>query len=338
MTTFNTLSFDIFTRILEYNTSQDISCLSLGCKQNSVDVKRIGEMTVSKRIIEKTNFLKTLGLYIDKYNNGSEQYQFDIPSIKEHLKSANLNDKSLVANGTNDFCVDGKMITKTSEKSLHIENLIQTVIEFLPERAYYLIETMTYSDYKNTEIMLDGMILYNSDIEDISNNNMVYILINNENIDTRNKSQIIQNHKKPVTIILSPLVTRIEDWAFDYCYYISSIIIPNSVTSIGDHAFGSCHALSSVIIPDSVTSIGSGAFENCTSLTSVIIPNSVTSLCGYTFCGCYGLTSVVIPDSVTSIGGYAFCWCERLTSIVIPHSVTSIGDYAFRRETTIIRR
>ncbi len=103
-------------------------------------------------------------------------------------------------------------------------------------------------------------------------------------------------------------------------------MIPNSVTSIGNFAFCYCYGLTSIVIPNSVTSIGKCAFEGCIGLTSVDISNSVTSIGRYAFYNCQGLTSINIPNSVTSIGNYAFFWCTGLTSIVIPNSVTSIGN------------
>ena len=81
------------------------------------------------------------------------------------------------------------------------------------------------------------------------------------------------------------------------------------VTSIGKEAFENCYGLTSVTIPNSVTSIKGYAFSGCYGLTSVTIPNSVTSIGIYAFSGCSGLTSVTIPNSVTSIGNYAFYNC-----------------------------
>ena len=124
-------------------------------------------------------------------------------------------------------------------------------------------------------------------------------------------------------------VTSIGEEAFDYCYELTSITIPNSVTSIGEEAFSGCDKLTSITIPNSVTSIGSNAFEDCKNLTSITIPNSVTSIGNNVFESCFNLTSITIPNSVTSIGDYAFSQCYNLTSITIPNSVTSIGDYAF---------
>ena len=106
-------------------------------------------------------------------------------------------------------------------------------------------------------------------------------------------------------------------------------IIPNSVTTIGNFAFCYCWGLTSIIIPNSVTVIGKCAFEGCIGLTSVEIGNSVTSIGRYAFYSCQGLTSINIPNSVTEIGNNAFYWCDGLTSIVIPNSVTFIGNEAF---------
>ena len=106
--------------------------------------------------------------------------------------------------------------------------------------------------------------------------------------------------------------------------------IPNSVTTIGNFAFCYCWGLTSIVIPNSVTSIGKCAFEGCIGLTSVEIGNSVTSIGRYAFYNCQGLTSINIPNSVTEIGDNAFYCCDRLTSIVIPNSVTKIGNEAFK--------
>ncbi len=125
-------------------------------------------------------------------------------------------------------------------------------------------------------------------------------------------------------------VTSIGKRAFQNCYGLTSVTIPNSVTSIGDGAFWCCTGLTSVTIPNSVTSLGEMAFESCKGLTSVTIPNSVTSIGYATFCNCLSLTSVTIPNSVTSIGDEAFEKCSALTSVTIGNSVESIGRFAFR--------
>ena len=126
-------------------------------------------------------------------------------------------------------------------------------------------------------------------------------------------------------------VTSIGQSAFEYCFGLTSITLPNSVTSIGDGAFSGCEYLSSINIPNSLTFIGEGAFYHCSALSSIIIPNGVTSISSYTFGECHGLTSITIPNSVTSIGQEAFWNCDVLTAITIPSGVTAIGESAFDR-------
>ena len=125
-------------------------------------------------------------------------------------------------------------------------------------------------------------------------------------------------------------VTSIGGNAFQYCYSLTQINIPDSVTSISANAFQYCYSLTLFNIPDSVTSIGSYAFGYCNSLTQINIPDGVTSIGSYAFQSCYSLTQINIPDGVTSIGSYAFQYCYSLTQINIPDGVTSIGANAFQ--------
>ena len=76
----------------------------------------------------------------------------------------------------------------------------------------------------------------------------------------------------PETVVFKKVayrVTSIGECAFDGCFSLTSIVIPESVTSIGERAFWECSSLTSIVIPDSVTSIGEQAFRDCSSLTSI---------------------------------------------------------------------
>ena len=103
------------------------------------------------------------------------------------------------------------------------------------------------------------------------------------------------------------------------------------ITSINGLAFDSCYSLTSMTIPEGVTSINYSAFYNCYSLTSITIPEGVTSISNQPFFSCFSLTSITIPEGVTRIGNEVFNSCYSLTSITIPEGVTSIGDSAFYR-------
>ncbi len=176
--------------------------------------------------------------------------------------------------------------------------------------------------------------------------------------DATIQSNSYNAEKKCWVIKFDKDLTEIGEYAFGWCYSLTSVTIPDSVTTIGQNAFFVCESLTSVTIPDSVTSIGELAFATCSSLTSVTIGDSVTEIGMGAFYHCTslteftgkfaedngrilvvdgvliafapaGITEYNIPDSVTTIGGFAFGWCYSLTSVTIGDSVTTIGQYAF---------
>jgi hypothetical protein len=70
-------------------------------------------------------------------------------------------------------------------------------------------------------------------------------------------------------------VESIGESAFEECYFLTSVEIPNGVKSIADYAFKGCRTLESVTIPNSVTTIGKEAFNDCSWLTSITVLNSI---------------------------------------------------------------
>ena len=138
----------------------------------------------------------------------------------------------------------------------------------------------------------------------------------------------------PGTIDSKPVKT-IGDRAFQDCYHLERVIIPDGVTSIGSLAFNSCHCLKSINIPASVTSIGGSAFWMCFNLEHINIPEGVLSIGNSAFNSCTSLKSITIPSSVTSIENGVFASCNSLESITIPSSVSSIGDVVFLRCTSL---
>ena len=105
--------------------------------------------------------------------------------------------------------------------------------------------------------------------------------------------------------------------------------IKYSVTSMDEYTFQNCSNLQSIIIPGSVMSICNWAFASCSSLESVTIGNGLAGIGLEAFYGCSSLTNITIPDSVTSIGYSAFSNCASLTSIIIGNNVVNIGREAF---------
>ena len=177
----------------------------------------------------------------------------------------------------------------------------------------------------------------------VEKGNTVYHSVDNCLIETESKTLILGC--KNSVIPTDESVTSIGDNAFDSCWGLTNVTIPDSVTIIGSSAFSSCTGLTSITIPESVESIGEDAFEDCTSLESITLPfvgamkdGTSSTHFGYIFgASSYYYNDDYVPASLktviitggTSIGDNAFDSCRRLTSITIPDSVTSIGYDAF---------
>ena len=124
-------------------------------------------------------------------------------------------------------------------------------------------------------------------------------------------------------------VTSICAKAFDRCWKLTSLVIPEGVTEIGDFAFSGCVALKSIKIPDSLHKFGMCAFSGCIALSSINIPEGTETISHQCFVGCSSLTSARLPSTVKSIERDAFASCTKLSSVNLPEGLVSIGESAF---------
>ena len=154
------------------------------------------------------------------------------------------------------------------------------------------------------------------------------------------------------------VVKRIGAGAFEDCYALTSVTIPNSITSIESFAFKNCQSLNSINIPQSVVFIKPTAFSNSgiyndesnwedsvlyigdcliqakRGLTgSYIVKEGTRLIINEAFAGS-NLTDITIPNTVTDIGAGAFQY-SALTSIIIPNGVTKIWAGAFHHCTSL---
>lgn len=110
-------------------------------------------------------------------------------------------------------------------------------------------------------------------------------------------------------------VSSIGSNAFEGCFHLMEIILPNSIVLIDKEAFSSC-SMKSIYIPDGVISIGEEAFRHCDSLTSITIPKSVRSIGDAAFLDCKELETVNI-SAQTRKGEWLFHGCDNLKTINI---------------------
>lgn len=124
-------------------------------------------------------------------------------------------------------------------------------------------------------------------------------------------------------------VTYLDDYCFDGCTLLNTVVIPETVVTIGEGAFWGCTALESINIPSSVTSLKNDAFHGCSSVISVIIPSTVTYMGRGCFSYCSGLTEVIISEGITSLPIACFAYCTSLPTVVIPSTMESIAQLCF---------
>ena len=89
--------------------------------------------------------------------------------------------------------------------------------------------------------------------------------------------------------------------------------VKDGTAVIADYAFNMCYMLTGISLPDSITHIGDYAFAWCFGLTDMIFPENVVSIGDYVFYDCDTLMSVTLNDKLEYIGDFAFGDCVNLS-------------------------
>lgn len=125
-------------------------------------------------------------------------------------------------------------------------------------------------------------------------------------------------------LVIPNTVTKINNFVFRDCYYLTSISIPNTVTEIGKDVFHNCRAITTLDIPDTVTSIGEGGIMECTSLQTLTIGSGITTLGPSVIRKDTALTSVTIKATTPpSLGSNNFADTNNCPIYVPAESVTA---------------
>lgn len=123
------------------------------------------------------------------------------------------------------------------------------------------------------------------------------------------------------------------DCAFNGCYNIEEIVIPESVQEIGNRAFYGCDKLKKITIKNSKIKINKDAFGSCeTKIADVPAEfieyfdssklQELNIISGETISdnalyGCKSITKVTISSNVKNIGKYVFMYCDNLDTIMV---------------------
>ena len=136
-------------------------------------------------------------------------------------------------------------------------------------------------------------------------------------------------------VVLPQTVKQIKGWAFHGCKYLHSINLPFGLKKIERYTFYDCKFLESVNIPYGVEEIEEGAFSWCESLKSIKIPGSVKELNKHDiFSVCKSLQKVELEEGVEKLVG-TFWMCTSVKTFIIPGSLKVLDGYVFTHMTAI---
>ena len=95
--------------------------------------------------------------------------------------------------------------------------------------------------------------------------------------------------------IIPSTVTFIGDWAFDGCFGLKVLCLPQQIRtkSLGDFIFRGCVSLAEMTVPNGVELIGWGAFQGCASLKYISFPGTVRWIREDAFRGCDSLSGIL---------------------------------------------
>lgn len=127
---------------------------------------------------------------------------------------------------------------------------------------------------------------------------------------------------------LSSTILKVSGYAFQYCYSLREVCIPNGKIVESD-AFQYCKSLTSIVFPKELPSITEQVLRACSALVSIVIPNTVTNFQATAMGNCYALETIVIPDNTTRLYDSVFSNCYNLGEIICLKKVTTIGSRAF---------
>ena len=168
-----------------------------------------------------------------------------------------------------------------------------------------------------------------------------------------------------INVYLNDGLTYIGEHAFEFCYFLSELIIPDTVSFIGDDAIDydtvynltvtgpkqftyTTKADNTILITGSplqnyaqhmvipayingrkVTEIDEAAFYAFDVLEDVTIPHTVTKIGAGAFMECRDLEEVNLSAGLVTIDELAFLNCYDLDYVYVPGTVKTIGDFAF---------
>ena len=132
------------------------------------------------------------------------------------------------------------------------------------------------------------------------------------------------------TVTLKEGTISISPYAFENCFGISEIILPNSLLEIGEGAFRNCQNLLEMSLPLNVQIIDDETFSDCYRLKKVSFDRNVYMIGEKAFYNCNLLNNLPSLENVVYIKDQAFDGCKTLGNIVLPSGLKEIGKNVFK--------
>lgn len=196
---------------------------------------------------------------------------------------------------------------------------------------------------KNCSTLGKGVFIENNSLNEIKiNNENLNLIIENNIIYNKDKTQLLLSYGEIDEVTLPTSLYKINDYAFYNNQNIKSINFNrmmeyDKIYTVGSYAFYNCNNLNNIIFNNTVNlQINSYAFKNCFGLMSINFSSGLNSIGDYCFENCkqikqISFTSTTAPGikNLNSIGNGIFKNCSMLQSIIIPSDVEQVGSYVF---------
>ena len=167
--------------------------------------------------------------------------------------------------------------------------------------------------------------------------NITWELTDDGTLTLSGEGQVDENRYEPypwkeyadqiISVVLEEGITNVPVSAFNQCFALTSVTLPDTLTEIGNSAFGET-GLTTIDIPVGVTRIGITAFSS-SKLTEIVLPEGLLELGHGVFYGCEDLKSAYLPDSLEKIGMNLFSNCTALETANIPKNLEYVPDAMF---------
>ena len=179
--------------------------------------------------------------------------------------------------------------------------------------------------------------LNETDINNIKNSMPNLLTIDMAGVDMKSlPSDMFNNRKALLSIILPAHVETIGYGAFYNCINLESMVLPEGLKRLEDGyyyyggnnqhgVFESCTSLRTVSFPSTLEHIGQEAFNGCSVLDDVVLNEGLATIASGAFESCSSLKKISFPEGLKTIGYGSFRYCTSLKQIEFHEGLTSIG-------------